>query len=295
MRQKKSQKPTFHRSHPSSRRNKSPYSQNRRASQDAFPDVAQQAKKGLVYHGVHPVMAALANPNRSCIRLFATQAAADRLDRGAIAPRHQHLADEICLLSREQMDRLTTSKSASQSDIHQGIALHLEPLEELDLTDITSAIDHDGEDSVRLVILDQVTDPRNIGAILRSALAFGARAVIMTRKHAPDETASLAKAAAGAVEMIPMVKVVNLARALDALQHAGICIAGLEAGTATPIDSLSEHRHLALILGAEGGGMRRLTREHCDVLTSIPISEHSESLNVSVAAAIALYASQYQP
>ena len=144
------------------------------------------------------------------------------------------------------------------------------------------------------MILDQVTDPRNIGAILRSARAFGTDALILTSRNAPDETGALAKAAAGALEDVPLVRVNNLARALDALKEHFVTLAGLEAGADTDIKALADTRHLGLVMGSEGSGLRRLTRKACDVMAAIDMADTSESLNVSVAAAIALYATRFQ-
>ena len=151
-----------------------------------------------------------------------------------------------------------------------------------------------GMAATRVLILDQVTDPRNIGAIMRSALALGASAIIMTDRHAPEETGALAKTAAGALEKLSIIRVTNLARALDSLKEAGFTLVGLEAGGTAALDPFAAEPRLGLVLGSEGAGMRRLTREGCDHLAAIPISPDSESLNVSVAAAIALYATSFK-
>ena len=145
---------------------------------------------------------------------------------------------------------------------------------------------------MRLICLDQLSDPRNVGAIMRSALALGATAIITTHRHAPEESGALARAAAGALERLPMVRVVNLARAIEALQDAGIVVAGLAAEGQDNVDMLADEQRLAIVMGAEGSGLRHNTRRHCDRLVRIDISEDSESLNVSIAAAIALYASR---
>ena len=169
--------------------------------------------------------------------------------------------------------------------VHQGLAMHAAPLPELDLADILES-----NSKAPLLFLDQVSDPHNVGAILRSAAAFGAAAVIVQDRHAPQVTGVLAKSASGALEVTPIIRVTNLSRALEETADAGyfrIGLAGeaeLNLGQHTPSDKI------VLVLGAEGPGMRRLTREKCDQLVKLPTREPISSLNVSNAAAVALYA-----
>jgi 23S rRNA (guanosine2251-2'-O)-methyltransferase len=170
--------------------------------------------------------------------------------------------------------------------VHQGVALLADPLPGLDLEEAAAP---SGE-SALVVVLDRVTDPHNVGAIVRSAAAFGALAVVLTDRHAPAATGTLAKAASGAIEHVPIVRVPNLARALRQLGDLGYWRIGLDAGAAlTLAAAVKGQRRIALVLGAEGGGMRRLTGELCDAHARLPIGQAVESLNVSNAAAVALY------
>ena len=254
-----------------------------------LPEAAVKARSGLLIYGYHPVVAALSNPNRDCLNLFATEDAADKLSALSLQP-----LPPVTLLTRPQLDQMLKSKQADSAvSPHQGLVLQTTPLDQPDLSDLLHQLDQ-GPVAKRFLILDQVTDPRNIGAILRSARAFGTDALIMTSRHAPDETGALAKAAAGALEDVPIVRVNNLARALAALKDNFVTLAGLEANATTNISALATTPHLGLVMGAEGSGLRRLTREACDVMAAIDMADTSESLNVSVAAAIALYATRFQ-
>jgi 23S rRNA (guanosine2251-2'-O)-methyltransferase len=187
----------------------------------------------------------------------------------------------------EIVDRRDLEAVLPAGAVHQGVVVQADPLPAIDL----KAFLEDLADAprIRLVVLDQASDPRNIGAVLRSAAAFGARAVIMQDRHAPDATAALAKAASGALESVPLVRVVNVARALRGLKEAGFWLIGLDGAADLPLAGAGPGGRVALVLGAEGGGLRRLTREACDALVRIPIGPAVESLNLSTAAAIALY------
>jgi len=222
-------------------------------------------------YGTHAVEAAQANPARRLRRLLLTAEAAKS---------RPHWPGEI--VERTELDR-----HLPPGAVHQGMAALAEPLPELTLEELARR--GAARDSAVIVVLDQVTDPHNVGAILRSAAAFGALAVVAPDRHAPDETGALAKAASGALERIALVRVTNLVRALEALKSAGFWVAGL-AGEAR--DTLAQAKlsgRVALVLGAEGDGLRRLTREHCDLLVRLPMTGDMESLNVSNAAAVALY------
>jgi 23S rRNA (guanosine2251-2'-O)-methyltransferase len=202
------------------------------------------------------------------------------------------------ILDRQQLDTLiqrSPAKAGISGDIpvHQGFILHCAPLETIYLEEWLLHLDA-APPGLRILVLDQVTDPRNIGAIMRSALALGASAILMTDRHAPEESGALAKTAAGALEKLSVIRVTNLARAMEALREAGFMLVGLEAGGTRPLEPFAEAEKLGLVLGSEGAGMRRLTREGCDHLAAIAIDPDSESLNVSVAASIALYATRFK-
>lgn len=239
---------------------------------------------GIWLYGIHPVLAALANPDRRVLRIVLTPdsdaALGPRIgalgqSRGGDLPRPE-------ILPREALERLI-----ARGAVHQGVAAKVDALEEPHLDDIIRATE--GQGSARVVVLDQVTDPHNVGAIIRSAAAFGVAGVLVLERHAPGQTGTMAKAASGAIERVPIVRVVNLARALDDLKKAGFWCVGLDAGATTAISEADLTGKVALVLGAEGEGLRRLTRERCDMMVRIPIAGATESLNVSNAAAVALY------
>ena len=240
--------------------------------------------------GRHAVLAAIKNPERRIAALYATEDAASELDQAIAGLPADRRADmpAITTSDRRRLDALQPGGDGDKA-VHQGIVAAVWPLDAPDLEEVLAMV---GESPVRLLLLDQLSDPRNVGAIMRSALALGARAIISTHRNAPDESGALARAAAGALEKMPMIRVVNLARAIERLQEAGIEVAGLAAEGETPVSDLAQIPRLAIALGAEGAGLRHLTRRHCDRLVRIDISKDSESLNVSIAAAIALYAAQ---
>ncbi len=240
--------------------------------------------KRVWLYGIHPVLAALANPHRRALRIVLTaeteSTVGARLD--VLAQGHPGGMPKPEILPRDAIDRLLP-----RGAVHQGVAAHVQGLEETDIEDICRAAEV--QDSARVVVLDQVTDPHNVGAVIRSASAFEAAAVILPERNSPGDGGVLAKAASGAMERVPLVRVVNLARTLDRLKQAGFWCVGLDADASTPINEADLTGKVALVLGAEGEGLRRLTREHCDLMVRIPISKGLESLNVSNAAAIALY------
>ncbi len=237
--------------------------------------------------GRHAVMAALGNPERRVATIHATAEAAAEL-RDAIAalpPARQHELPAITETERKRLDAVEPSSDGDKA-VHQGMLAAVWPLETPDLGEFLA----DADGGLRLLCLDQLSDPRNVGAILRSGLALGAQAVITTHRHAPEESGLLARAAAGALEHLPMIRVVNLARAIEAMQAADVTVTGLAAEGEMAVRDLATIDRLAIVLGGEGAGLRHLTRRHCDHLVRIEISPRSESLNVSIAAAIALHA-----
>jgi len=223
------------------------------------------------------VLAALANPERTVRKMWATREALAGLDIPPVIP--------ITYADVADLGRLVPGDAP-----HQGLVIEVEPLEDIWLGDLLEQ--GQGEDDRRpLVVLDQVTDPHNVGAILRSAAAFDALGIVTQDRHSPPESGAVARTASGALEIVPWVRVVNLSRALDEIAEAGFWRVGL-AGEATETlgNVIGGAMRIALVLGAEGEGMRHNTMQHCDQLARLPISPRIESLNVSNAAAIALYA-----
>jgi len=226
-----------------------------------------------ILYGWHTVSAALANPDRQFKSLILTENAARRLAEAGIETR---ITPEIVRPS--EIDR-----KLGPDAVHQGLYAEVEPLPALGLDMLP-------DDGVFLV-LDQITDPHNVGAILRSAAAFAVKAVITTARHSPEATGVLAKSASGALELVPMVTVQNLARALAALNERGVLTVGLDSAGATDLAAAPLRRPMALVLGAEGKGLRQLTRETCALVARLDLPGDLKSLNVSNAAALALYIS----
>jgi 23S rRNA (guanosine2251-2'-O)-methyltransferase len=234
-----------------------------------------EAPRGTVWlYGLHAVAAALANPSRRLRRLLLTEEAEAELAQRLPPP---------WALPPERTDRGRMDHLLGRDTVHQGAALLADPLAQPSLAHL---LERPGP----IIVLDQVTDPRNVGAILRSAAAFGAAGVITQDRNAPEETGSLAKAASGALETVPLLRAVNIARTLIALKAANIWTLGLDVGTGSPLSGLAlAGRRVAVVLGAEGAGLRRLTRETCDEAVTLGTKGAMQSLNVSAAAAVALY------
>jgi 23S rRNA (guanosine2251-2'-O)-methyltransferase len=220
------------------------------------------------------VTAALANPNRTVRKIWGTREALAALDLPPVVP--------ITYADAADLGRLVPADAP-----HQGLVAEVDPLEDIWLGDLL----HEAQDDQRpLVVLDQVTDPHNVGAILRSAAAFDALAIVTQDRHAPPESGTVARSASGALETVPWVRVVNLSRALDEIADAGFWRIGLTGHASQTLAEAMGTQRICIVLGAEGEGMRQNTEAHCDELAKLPISPKVESLNVSNAAAIALYA-----
>ncbi|HUZ63748.1 MAG TPA: 23S rRNA (guanosine(2251)-2'-O)-methyltransferase RlmB [Acetobacteraceae bacterium] len=235
---------------------------------------ADTPRGALWLYGLHAVAAALVNPARRLRRLVLTEDATAAL--AARLPRPW-------AITAETTDRARLDQLLGHGAVHQGAALLADPLA---APMLAQALERPGP----VLVLDQVSDPRNVGAILRSAAAFGVAVVITQERHAPEETGSLAKAASGALESVPLLRAVNLARTLVVLKAAGLWVVGLDADAPARLSGPAfAERRVALVLGGEGRGLRRLTRESCDELAALPMPGGMESLNVSAAAAVALY------
>ncbi|MFT3968426.1 MAG: 23S rRNA (guanosine(2251)-2'-O)-methyltransferase RlmB [Sphingobium sp.] len=230
------------------------------------------------FYGRHAVTAALANPDRIVRKIWGTRDALNALDLPPVLP--------IVYADVADLGRMVPGDAP-----HQGIVAEVEPLEDIWLGDLLEQ--GAGDEAARrpLLVLDQVTDPHNVGAILRSAAAFNALGIVTQDRHAPPESGVIARAASGALEFVPWIRVVNLARALDEIAEAGYWRIGLDGEADAPIgEALDNSGRVALVLGAEGDGLRHNSIAHCDMLAKLPMNPRMESLNVSNAAAIALYA-----
>ena len=234
-----------------------------------------RAAKGAVrLWGRHAVEAALRNPERQHHKLWATREGVAALDGELPAD-----------FPVEWAQGLDLARLVARDAPHQGLVLECDPLDEVFLSDVL-----DSDPDRPLVVLDQVTDPHNVGAILRSAAAFNACAILTQDRHAPPESGALAKSASGALEIVPWVRVVNLSRALEEVAEAGYWRIGLDGDAEATLAGALPAGPVALVLGAEGEGLRHNIAQHCDAIARLPIGGDIESLNVSNAAAIALYA-----
>jgi len=236
---------------------------------------AVKAENRPRFWGRHAVSAALANPERRIHRIYVSRDSAAEYD----------IPSDVPVTFAEAAD---LARHVPRDAPHQGIVAEVERLDDIHLADLLEQ----AEDGRPLLLLDHVTDPHNVGAILRSAAAFDALGIVTQDRHAPPESGALAKAASGALESVPWVRVVNLSRALDEIAEAGFWRIGLTGEAEMTLADALGPRRVAMVLGAEGEGMRQNVAAHCDALARLPIGERIESLNVSNAAAIALYAAK---
>ncbi len=228
----------------------------------------------VIIYGWHAVTAALRNPARRIRKLLATENAARRLSDAGFTAKPEVVRPGAIA------ERLLPDA------VHQGLYLETEPLPSLAIENAPA--------KGMVLVLDQITDPHNVGAIFRSAAAFGASAIVTTQRHSPDATGALAKAASGALELVPLINVQNLARAIEALKRSGFLVVGLDSSGDTDLAALSLRTPLALVLGAEGKGLRQLTKVTCDHVARVDLPGAIKSLNVSNAAALALYVASRQ-
>jgi 23S rRNA (guanosine2251-2'-O)-methyltransferase len=248
-------------------------------------DAAPAAAKGAQFvYGRHAVTAALANPLRVVTRSLCLR---ENIEEAALLLAEARAAERPS--RAEPIERRALELLLPLDAVHQGLALETKPLAAPELEDVLAALPREGEPHI-LVLLDQVTDPHNVGAIMRSAAAFAALAVIVPEHGAPPVTGALAKAASGALESVPLIRVTNLARTIARLKAEGFWCIGLDSEASEPLTAIDLPARIALTLGAEGAGLRRLVREQCDYLARLPVRGALHSLNVSNAAAVALYA-----
>lgn len=234
----------------------------------------------VILYGRHPVFAVIANPERQISKILCTKDNFDELKE--YCPKHNISTGIVNTVDRREIDRIVPRDA-----VHQGFAVYCQELEENSLEDICILADE--QENCHVLVLDQVTDPQNIGAIIRSCVAFNTLALIMQDKNAPGETGAMSKASAGMIEHLPICRVTNLSRAIQQLKTAGFWTVGMDGYAKNNIDQIEKSGKIAIIMGNEGKGMRRLVEESCDITVKLPISEKVESLNVSTAAAIALY------
>lgn len=239
---------------------------------------AQKSSQQLWLYGIHVCRMVLENPKRQIISIHATSE--EVLGKVLTNDKTRHLQPKIRQVDRKQIEALLPPGA-----VHQGIAIHVAPLPAMMIDDLES----DSSQNQCVVVLDQVSDPHNVGAILRSAAVFGAKALILTDRNAPSESGVLAKSASGALELVPLIRVTNLAHALKDLKDIGFWCVGFAETGAKALGQIDLKGKIALIMGAEGDGMRRLTKDLCDFTVSLPTASSFSALNVSNAAAIALY------
>jgi 23S rRNA (guanosine2251-2'-O)-methyltransferase len=268
---------TLRRAHRDARRERgeipTPVQDRRKKTSNADWKAPQLAPDQVLLYGIHTVRAALDNPEREITKLSVTQNALVRLETGPV----ESLGFPVEIVTPQDLDRILGPDA-----IHQGAMLETQPLPVRRLSAL--------KDSPLILVLDQVTDPHNVGAIMRSAVAFNAGALITTMRHSPTESGVMAKSASGALEMIPYIQITNLADALEELHKLGFVSVGLDSEGPAPLEQTLSGDKIALVLGAEGKGLRQKTRQTVNALARLDMPGAIKSLNVSNAAAIAMYA-----
>ncbi len=240
----------------------------------------KSTEKQIILYGKHAVFAALNNPRRKIVKILCT---VDNLQNIKETCAKMHIAESFI----EVCDKKRIESILPPASVHQGVALISLPLEDYSIEEICTICEN--EKNTRVLILDQVTDPQNIGAIIRSCAAFGVKALIMQNRNSPQENAVIAKTSVGMSEILPIVRVTNLSRAVETLKKNEFWVLGMDGYAKDYISSVDKSGKLAVIMGSEGKGMRRLIEESCDITAKIPMEPEVESLNVSNAAAIILY------
>ena len=230
-------------------------------------------KDQLIIYGRHAVISALKNPKRRIQKLLITTDNRKEIES---------LGVPYTVVDKKEFDRILGDDA-----VHQGFALYCNRLESCDIADLIAMAED--KEKCHILILDQVTDPQNIGAIIRSCAAFSTLGLVMQDKNSPLESGAMDKAAAGTIEFVPIARVTNLSRAIESLKKAGFWVLGMDGYAKTTIDKINKSGKTAIVMGSEGKGMRRLVQENCDSSVKLPISPNVESLNVSTAAAITLY------
>lgn len=246
-----------------------------RGKKSFYKPIHAKPESGLWLYGLHATRSALSNPKRFVRRALLTERAAEEIGPKLLAR-----------LKHEITDMHTISRALPDGAVHQGVTLLCEPLPRIELDKL---LDQSPAGRRIVLVLDQITDPHNVGAILRTAAAFGVSATVVQDRHSPPESGVLAKAASGALDLVPIVHVVNIARTLEDLGRHGFFSIALTGDGDSALKDVAHGGDIALVLGSEGTGVRRLVRERCDVSAYLPIEPAIESLNVSNAAAVALY------
>lgn len=232
-------------------------------------------KNQVAIYGKHAVLAALNNPQRKVSKVMCLREAANDV-HGKIAE------NKIFVVEKKELEKMLPFEA-----VHQGVVAIADMLPSISIEDICEMSEN--STNCNILVLDQVTDPQNIGAIVRSCAAFGCMTLMVQDKNSPQESGAMLKAAAGTFENMPVCRVTNLSRALEQLKKIGFWVVGMDGYAKTNIDKLDKNGKLAVVMGSEGKGMRRLIEESCDITVRLPIAENVESLNVSTAAAVVLY------